>query len=100
MRRGIAWRLACDNEEHAHAVRDRAFERAVEIGMCADQIMPVKIDTSFRPDEPPPEAAIIGRRGLAIRTGITTWRRDAGSNRGGVSFAAPEDFQQGITVRR
>jgi hypothetical protein len=37
---------------------------------------------------PPPEAAIIDRRDLAIRTGTTTWRRHAGSNRGGVSFVA------------
>src|SRR6185369_7275862 len=65
----IARWLARYNKQHAHAVRDRAFERIVEIGMCADQIMPVKIDTSFRPDEPPPEPAIpaaierVGRRG-------------------------------------
>ena len=35
---------------------------------------------------PPPEAAIIGRRDLAIRTGITTWRRHASSNSGGATF--------------
>jgi hypothetical protein len=43
---------------------------------------------------PPPEAAIMGRRDLAIRTGTTTWRRRAGSNRGGVSFAAPDKVAQ------
>ena len=35
----------------------------------------------------PAEPAIIGRRDLAIRTGITTWRRDAGSNRGGEALS-------------
>src|SRR2546430_7945415 len=38
---------------------------------------------------PRPRWRSMGKRDLAIRTGTTTWRRTAGSDRGGVSFVAP-----------
>jgi hypothetical protein len=38
----------------------------------------------------------MGRRDLAIQTGNTTWRRHAGSNRGGVSFVVLDRLRRNV----